>query len=762
MELAFNVAWGPLTQIAIPFIDIRSAVELAAGAYGWWKARERSLSLIEMIHASGGRLAPSTTFNMSLYYAARQTSSVRGIAWYDGRLESFPLPRASTGSLGDSGLVCLRALTTALLALYDVESVSAVLTHIIPNQLINYDLEGESLVADGPFQACVRHFVHAVAAEEQSNTLRKDLWRRVDKEFDQAFPISKGRYCVTDVQEIEVPIVIGFLDWILTPPSKRDIHCYPTRSLTVWSVAIMLSHLGFEVVSSPIIISSCEVYNQEIHNGVVSFPEKVFLVTLNFSKTDHFAPTPGCLRTTQTSAAPRIVPVKSIPAIIFRHIRCTNQITSVEQLCAIWDTAFNHAYFAFGPIKLGSGAFVHLPIVNPKGTTTKFGDHPLFHILASQLSDCLPDHAWTITKVKLYLENYCVKEDGDKDPSHTSDGMPGSPYLETQEWYIFSALLLATLYAACSKSLCLVSDTVTAAALVEVAVDSNLLSNPHKIVDLNAWFSVLERATDIGGVSMDEWVALVVTTFTGQQRESTEDRNSQFFGCHLNGIFLIADFLMQPSVRRESVVQYHIQYGRPLQVPLTEHEFVDPYGGSIIHRRSERFVFPDFPATTTPASYTPSPTVRIDLEPHWEGNPRQVIFRVRIEGILKYSFSPFKLYEIFYGRNMSFVDCYCSTPVTQMSLANSPSWKSIDIAQLVNIVDSMPQANTDLIIDAAEEMSVCIHTCGDDASQVLSLVLWDRRTFFSSRCLSCAHTRFRNYQLGSKAKGVLLIDGVKV
>lgn len=43
MELAFNAAWGPLSQIAVPLFDVKSAVQLAVGAYGWWKARERSM-----------------------------------------------------------------------------------------------------------------------------------------------------------------------------------------------------------------------------------------------------------------------------------------------------------------------------------------------------------------------------------------------------------------------------------------------------------------------------------------------------------------------------------------------------------------------------------------------------------------------------------------------------------------------------------------------------------------------------------------------
>jgi hypothetical protein len=155
MELSFNVPWGPLSQIAIPLVDVNGAVQLAIGAYGWWKARERSLSLIETI-ATCGQLSPSTNFNELRYDAARRTTEVRGIAWYDGRLESLPCPGASTGTMGDKGLICLRAITTALLAIYDVNATTAILAHIIPKHLINYDFGDRVLFIDGPVLSSIR------------------------------------------------------------------------------------------------------------------------------------------------------------------------------------------------------------------------------------------------------------------------------------------------------------------------------------------------------------------------------------------------------------------------------------------------------------------------------------------------------------------------------------------------------------------------------------------------------------------------------
>lgn len=171
MELSFNVAWGPISQVAIPFLDVNSAIQLVVGAYGWWKARNRSASLVEMVNGNGGSLTPAFSFNSARYYAALAMGEFRGIAWFDGRLESIPLPRAGTGRFGDVGLQCLRALTIALLVFYDTASTVSILAILIPKYLINYELEQECVFDSGPLLVSVREYVESVAAEEQCGTL---------------------------------------------------------------------------------------------------------------------------------------------------------------------------------------------------------------------------------------------------------------------------------------------------------------------------------------------------------------------------------------------------------------------------------------------------------------------------------------------------------------------------------------------------------------------------------------------------------------
>jgi hypothetical protein len=67
MELQFQTNWGPLTAVGVPFLDLKAAVELAVGAYGWWKARERAKSLELVLSSAGCELSHCSTFDRQIY-----------------------------------------------------------------------------------------------------------------------------------------------------------------------------------------------------------------------------------------------------------------------------------------------------------------------------------------------------------------------------------------------------------------------------------------------------------------------------------------------------------------------------------------------------------------------------------------------------------------------------------------------------------------------------------------------------------------------
>lgn len=807
MEVAFNVAWGPLSQIAIPLIDVNSTVQLAVGAYGWWKARERSVSLVEMIQANGGRLAPSSTFNLHSYLVKRQTTEVRGIAWFDGRLESVPLPRASTGNLGDVGLTCLRAIATATLALYNVDATSAILGRVIPDCLINYDLEDVSMGTDGPFLACVRQFTTAVAAEEECNTLRRDIWRRVDEAYKAMFSASETQFRLDDISEMEVPIVIGLLKWILTSATKRNTHCYPTRSTTAWSFAVALSHLGFEVRPSSIVISSDDLYDQHIStsSNTCLFGE-VYLVTCQSLGTDPLAPIPAFFEANQSTLSHRVSPIKAIPITIFRRVHHECQTVTIDQVCAIWEDAFEHAFSSFGDARLTSHEAPALGIHHNRSVTllpladtensdrislqananAKLNDGPTFlsRLLAPQLIKHLPNQDWTPEVIQTLLTRYIAKY-----PPEGRRVLMELSGLEEGDWYRLMAVLLATIYAASCKSLGLTS---AASLLVEVAVDPDILSNESRIL---WWIMKLGNATkksDSGSgtnCSLETWVEFLNQTLAGapihlaQPPLASTEHPDTGFGYYQNGIFIIGDFLLRPSLCPDSLVRFHIEHGQPLQIPLTREGYVKPCSHISPSPRFETCPSAALPTVTVLKRQAPEKKLRIDLEPFWELDPQTVVFRVRLNGILKCKFSPKSLFlrlqdlgardtRSFSSNAVPLVSstCSCAVPAAELPVPHPESWKSMDISQLLNL-----WASKSMFVPTYERLegedSLCIHAGGDAEAQLLSVICFRRPVVLALRCFRCAlacwkvneqgRTRHIGYIRDSEITGCVLINGVQ-
>jgi hypothetical protein len=90
MELGFSVSRaGPLSQISVQLLTLDTAVHLATGAYGWWKARERSASFADLIAIDGGHLVSTSSFNLVQYtYNRRQVIKGRPVM-FESPLKQF-------------------------------------------------------------------------------------------------------------------------------------------------------------------------------------------------------------------------------------------------------------------------------------------------------------------------------------------------------------------------------------------------------------------------------------------------------------------------------------------------------------------------------------------------------------------------------------------------------------------------------------------------------------------------------------------------
>ena len=85
------------------------------------------------------------------------------------------LPKASTVAPEDPSQACLRALTTGLLFFSNTDATTSILAELIPGALLQMEQEDVTIKIDGPVLTGLRQHVVAVAAEEDSNTIRTEL-----------------------------------------------------------------------------------------------------------------------------------------------------------------------------------------------------------------------------------------------------------------------------------------------------------------------------------------------------------------------------------------------------------------------------------------------------------------------------------------------------------------------------------------------------------------------------------------------------------
>ena len=72
LSLGVTVSSGPLSQVSIEVISLRTAIQLATGAYGWFKGSERSQSLTQLLSANRAQLKSTSSFSLGRYTGLRE------------------------------------------------------------------------------------------------------------------------------------------------------------------------------------------------------------------------------------------------------------------------------------------------------------------------------------------------------------------------------------------------------------------------------------------------------------------------------------------------------------------------------------------------------------------------------------------------------------------------------------------------------------------------------------------------------------------
>jgi hypothetical protein len=278
-------------------------------------------------------------------------------------------------------------------------------------------------------------------------------------------------------------------------------------------------------------------------------------------------------------------------------------------------------------------------------------------------------------------------------------------------------------------------------ALIEVAVDENMFSGPRKRIPF--WLQLLQATSESEdrNMSQGQWMGLVFNMLTGVwDLDPMINIPYDAFGYYKNGIFLIADFMLRPSIYPEALVRFHIQHGQPLQFPVNENGFIINSDGDL-SLNSGPLTLTNLPTIDALQSQKSDLTLRIDLEPYWEGDFRKVIYRVRSEGQLKCGFSPGRLARTLINTDecdgplsSRVIRCKCEAPCSAMSLPDASMWRSMNISQLLARC-SRNSSDTNTFQAPTQGISLIVHAGGDMTSLVLCVVCFEPPVFIASDCI---------------------------
>jgi hypothetical protein len=325
-------------------------------------------------------------------------------------------------------------------------------------------------------------------------------------------------------------------------------------------------------------------------------------------------------------------------------------------------------------------------------------------------------------------------------------------------WYCASSIILATIYAAMCKSLHAKNDTTDAGLHVEVAFPPGLVftTKPRQ------WAVTIGGAID-GVTTAFEWTKMIMEVSTAIEISKTANPNGDFstyparesfpisdvFGAQANGVVVISEFLVRPSLQTTSLITYHIEYGQCLHFPLDDDGLIRV---STVTGQTRMISLDPDPEYTTLESRNSELEVRIDVKPDWNRDPRKVVFHARVEGVHKYTFSPLVVAKLLPS---SIVVCECSQSVSSLSVPIAQRWQPVRMSQLFLPPLKNPSAASR--IGVLDGQYLFIQAGGDMASQLLCLgLLESTRLVLATNCLQCSYKKLIAGRAGTFNEGVLI------
>ena len=767
MSVGFTVSAGPLAQVSIEVASLRTAIQLATGAYGWFKGYERSQSLTQLLSANRAPLKTTSSFALERYVGLREEHhAMQGVVIENGKMRVVEMPKASTAISDIPGITCLRALTCCLLCLCTADATTAMLQQLIPYALVQHEMDDGVLEFEGPLQAGLKQWVSTVALEEESNKFKDYLLQSVDQDLQkvQTGPgLDEIRRATHFFDSGDEALILGVLKWSLTPIHQRETMRYPTRSLRAWAAAAIMSRLGFTVYPAYWTVNDHEDYKRRMQGTSDSneIPH-VFLAVSHhiYGDTDLMS---KFVEVPQDVPLPRATPLLNIPWLAFRHVKYMNDPELSDlYLYGAYKWAFDRGRKRFQSLHVDN-FLVKLEIGSFEIQKSPFGEHykslftpfsPHIHLICAEpMQDFGPPaqtglsgwQEWDFSNHEELFQN--IRTD-----SHT-------PLI--RNFYTTVAIVLGAMYGICSQA-CLDHGQ-------PLGDDSEVVFNPDILYQddcklIRRWAMSIGRALQ-GKLGILEWEFLLFEMFVGAVDSTNLDRAAGLrgeaierkglvFGIQSHGFAAVSDVLVNLQVRPEALGYFHISRGQLLNLPVDNEGFVRgstylPFSTQIRLGSDDQdnvetlYRNPgDFPVEST----------RLDVEPCWEEEPLTVVLKIRQMGVPVASLN---IGQVLERRSRSVIKCSCRKYSNEVAVPITEKWYHLLIQDLKSYsfgdmkpgkLANLKREDRNFLIDASQSEDALIYVLG---------IIDAHRIIIAQECLECAYQHY--LRTGDNQRVVIVI-----
>lgn len=315
-------------------------------------------------------------------------------------------------------------------------------------------------------------------------------------------------------------------------------------------------------------------------------------------------------------------------------------------------------------------------------------------------------------------------------------------------WHVMVAIILAAVFAIGAKGFYI--DGIPMNSDTEVAISRGLLYDKK----LDHWADIAGSAL-IGGVTPAQWTGFLLQLSTGGTHEQPlgevetnvsisgpsyhlpsignlneqKVRVSNVMGMQANGVIAISDLIVRRSISNTSILLYHLQYGQLIDHPLDDDGYIR---ASLAMGPSSTIALNPDHETSVLSAAESGVTIRIDVEPDWENDPRSVVFRARQNGICFASFSPYTAASRLQMSTKGDL-CVCKGHTTSVEVPVTERWQVVDVSQLAS--------GNGQRVGLPSGDRIFVPAAGDEASALLCLGWLDCDSVVVARdCLKCAHS----------------------